>query len=179
VGQLHPAVGAQVGRGSRADEIRPVLAGDAVHDLFLAKSGLIGLTQRVYLRGPGLLELAVKGGVIKLLAVLIRIGTVCGFLCPLRRQGRTAAAADRLTAQGALAAGRAGAQLTFLIRELPLVSGGVGRGMDAAAELFITIAVIRRAAVGADNDVVLQCQRLAAALTGAAIIFGHKILPVC
>ena len=159
--------------------IRPVLAGDAVHDLFLAKSRLIGLAQRVYLRGPGLLELAVKGGVIKLLAVLVRIGTVGGLLCPLRGQGRTAAAADRFTAQGALAAGRAGAQLTFLIGELPLVSGGVGRGMDAAAELFITIAVIRRAAVGADNDIVLQCQRLAAALTGAAIIFGHKILPVC
>mgnify|MGYP000231910087 CR=1 FL=1 len=82
MGQLHPAVGAQVGRGSRADEIRPVLAGDAVHDLFLAKSRLIGLAQRVYLRGPGLLELAVKGGVIKLLAVLIRIGTVGGLLCP-------------------------------------------------------------------------------------------------
>ena len=45
--------------------------------------------------------------------------------------------------------------------------------MDAAAELFVTIAVIRRAAVGADNDVVLQCQRLAAALTGAAMIFGQ------
>ena len=39
--EMLEAIMNDIGRGGRADEIRPVLAGDAVHDLFLAKSGLI------------------------------------------------------------------------------------------------------------------------------------------
>jgi hypothetical protein len=49
--------------------------------------------------------------------------------------------------------------------------------VDAAAQFFITIPVVRCAAVGADDDIVLQRQRLAAALAGAAIIFWHNFLP--
>ena len=52
-----------------------------------------------------------------------------------------------------------------------------GGAVDAAAQFLVTGAVIRRAAVGADNDVVLEGERLAAALTRAAIIFRHKFLP--
>ena len=174
--QLHPAVGAQVGGGRRADVAGPVLAGDAVQHLVLAKGGLIGLPHGILGHGAGLLILAVQAGIIKI--ALAGAGRAVGRLFgPFRRQHGTAAAAVVLAAQGALAAGRAGAQLGFLIRELPFVSGGMSWAVDAAAQFFITIPVVRCAAVGADDDVVLQRQRLAAALAGAAIIFWHNFLP--
>ena len=68
------------------------------------------------------------------------------------------------------------AQLRILIRELPLVACAMGRGVDAQTHFLITGAVIGCTAVRADHNVVLKGQRLAAALTGTAIIFRHDIL---
>jgi hypothetical protein len=52
----------------------------------------------------------------------------------------------------------------------------MGRGVDAQTHFLVTGAVIGCTAVRADHDVVLKGQRLAAALTGTAIIFRHDIL---
>ena len=176
MGKLHPAVGVHIGRRCGADVAGPVRAGDAVHGFLLAEGCLIRLFHGVCRRGAGLLKLAVEAGIIKvaLAGVLAAVGGLFG---PLRRQHRAAAAAVLFAAQCPLAARRAGAQLRFLIRELPLVSGGMGGAVDAAAQFFVTIPVIRCAAVRADNDIVPQCQRLAAALAGTAIIFWHNFLP--
>ena len=92
------------------------------------------------------------------------------------RGASTAAAAALFGAKGALTAAGAGAQFGIPIREMPLVPGRMGGAVDAAAQFFVTIPVIRCAAVRADNDIVPQCQRLAAALAGTAIIFRHVFL---
>ena len=52
----------------------------------------------------------------------------------------------------------------------------MGRGVDAQTHFFVTGAVVGCTAVRADHDVVLKGQRLAAALTGTAIIFRHDLL---
>ena len=166
------AVGRHVRRSRAADVGIPVLAGDAVHLLFLAKGGLISLLERV--GHIALLKLAVEAGIIK---ILLFFSAVIGLLRTLRGQLGPAAAAVLFAAQGALATAGAGAQLIFLVREFPFVPCCVGRAVDAAAQFLVTGAVIRRAAVGADNDVVPEGERLAAALTRAAIIFRHKFLP--
>ena len=95
---------------------------------------------------------------------------------PQRSRSSAAAAADAFAAQGALPAGGAGAQLRILIRELPLVACAMGRGVDAKTHLLVTGAMVGCSAVRADHDVVLKGQRLAAALTGTAIIFRNDIL---
>ena len=98
--------------------------------------------------------LAVEAVVIKGLVLLVLRGTaVIGLHGRLRGQSRAAAAAHSLAAQGTLTAGRAGAQLGFLIRELPFIPA-VSRGVDAAAELIVAAAVIRCTAVRADDDIV-------------------------
>ena len=63
-----------------------------------------------------------------------------------------------------------------LQRALCWMPGGVGGAVDALAQLLVADAVIRRAAVGADHDVILKCEGLAAALTRTAIVFWHNIL---
>jgi hypothetical protein len=52
----------------------------------------------------------------------------------------------------------------------------MGGGVDAAAKLFVALAVIGCAAVRADHDIIGQRQRSAAAFTGTAIIFRHDFL---
>ena len=54
--------------------------------------------------------------------------------------------------------------------------GGVGGAVNALAQLLVADAVIRRAAVGADHDIILKCEGLATALTRTAIVFWHNIL---
>ena len=177
--QLHLAVIVQVDRRSCADKIHPVLIGYAVDQFILAKSGAHVAVHRVndLFRKVPVHFVPVHPAVIEI-PVLLGAGgsTVVGLFCILWGQGSAAAAADAFAAQGALPTGGAGAQLCILIRELPLVACAMGRGMDAQTHLLITGAVIGCTAVRADHDVVLKGQRLAAALTGTAIIFRHDIL---
>ncbi|EDP21806.1 hypothetical protein FAEPRAM212_01628 [Faecalibacterium prausnitzii M21/2] len=177
--QLHLAVIVQVDRRGCADKIHPVLIGDAVDQFILAKGGAHVAVHRVDdLLGKIMVHFVpVHPAVIKILVLLGAGGsTVVGLFCALRGQGSAAAAADILAAQGALPAGGTGAQLRILIRKLPFIACAMGRGVDAQTHLLVTGAVIGCTAVRADHDVVLKGQRLAAALTGTAIIFRHDIL---
>ena len=63
-----------------------------------------------------------------------------------------------------------------MIPEAEEAVNAVGKAVDAAAQFFVTGAVIGGTAVRADHDVVFQGQRLAAALAGTAIIFRHVFL---
>ena len=169
--QLHPAVIVQVGGGRLADIIAPIAGRDAVDQLLLPEGGahiLMGGLHHI---------LAVEAVVVKGLVLLV-LGSpaVVGLSGRFRRQGGPAAAAGRLGTQGAFAAARAGAQRGVLVGELPLIARAVGGGVDAAAQLFVTVAVVGRTAVGADDDIVFEGERLCAALTGTAIIFRHGIL---
>ena len=167
--ELHPAVSGEVSGGGGADIVQPVLTGDAVHLGLFAE----GVLKKLLLRVGGSAELTVHLGVVESL-----FAAVAGRrrLLPLGGQHSTAAAAGFLIPQGALAAGRTGAELALLVGELPLVTGGVGGAVDALAQLLVADAVIRCAAVGADHDVILKCEGLAAALTRTAIVFWHNIL---
>ena len=167
--QLHPAVGRQIGGGGGADVVQPVLPGDAVHPGLFAE----GLLEELLLGVGCAAELAVHPGVVE--AVLRGVGDR-GRLLLLGGEHCAAAAAFFCIPQGALAAGRAGAELALLVGELPLVTGGMGGAVDALAQLLVAGAVIGRAAVGADHDVILKGERLAAALTRTAIVFWHNIL---
>ena len=167
--ELHPAVSGEVSGGGGADIVQPVLTGDAVHLGLFAE----GVLKKRLLRVGGSAELTVHLGVVE---SLFAAAAGRRRLLPLGGKHSTAAAAGFLIPQGALAAGRTGAELALLVGELPLVAGGVGRAVDALAQLLVADAVIRRAAVGADHDVILKCEGLAAALTRTAIVFWHNIL---
>ena len=177
--QLHLAVIVQVDRRGCADKIHPVLIRYTIDQFILAKGGAHVAVHRVndLFRKVPVHFIPVHPAVIEI-PVLLGAGgsTVVGLFCTLGGQGSAAAAADAFAAQGALPTGGAGAQLCILIRELPLVACAMGRGVDAKTHLLVTGAVIGCTAVRADHDVVLKGQRLAAALTGTAIIFRHDIL---
>ena len=177
--QLHLAVIIQIDRCSRADIIHPVLIRDTIDQLVLAKGRAHVAVHRVddFFGKAAVHFVPVHPAVIKIPVLLGAGGSaVVGLLCALGGQGSAAAAADALAAQGTLPTGGAGTQLGILIRELPLVACAMGRGVDAQTHFFVTGAVVGCTAVRADHDVVLKGQRLAAALTGTAIIFRHDIL---
>ena len=177
--QLHLAVIVQIDRRGCADKIHPVLIGYAVDQFILAKGGTHVAVHRVNdLFGEVPVHFVPVHPAVIEIPVLLGAGgsAVVGLLCTLGGQGSAAAAADAFAAQGALPAGGAGAQLRILIRELPLVACAMGRSVDAQTHLLITGAMVGCSAVRADHDVVLKGQRLAAALTGTAIIFRHDIL---
>ncbi len=177
--QLHLAVIVQVDRRGCADKIHPVLIGDAVDQFILAKGGAHIAVHRVNdLLGKITVHFVPVHPAVIEIPVLLSAGgsAVVGLFCTLRGQGSAAAAADAFRCAGCVPTGGAGAQLCILIRELTLIACAMGRGMDAQTHLLITGAVIGCTAVRADHDVVLKGQRLAAALTGTAIIFRHDIL---
>ena len=173
--QLHPAVIVQVDGRGLANIIVPVAVRDAVDQLFLAKG-------RLHVTAGGLLHrlliLAVKVVVIKA-SVCVGAGLALGGrlrALALRRKNGTAAAAALFGAQGALTAAGAGAQSIVFVRERPFIARAMGGGVDAAAKLFVALAVIGCAAVRADHDIIGQRQRSAAAFAGTAIIFRHDFL---
>ena len=173
--QLHPAVIVQVDGRGLANIIVPVAVRDAVDQLFFAKG-------RLHVAAGGflhrLLILAVKVVVIKA-SVCVGAGLALGGrlrALALRRKNGTAAAAALFGAQGALAAAGAGAQSIVFVRERPFIARAMGGGVDAAAKLFVALAVIGCAAVRADHDIIGQRQRSAAAFAGTAIIFRHDFL---
>ena len=177
--QLHLAVIVQVDRCGRADKIHPVLIRYTVDQLVLAKGCAHVAVHRVDdLFGKIAVHFVPVHPAVIEIPVLLGAGgsAVVGLLCTLRGQGSAAAAADAFAAQSTLPTGGAGAQLCILIRKLPLIACAMGGGVDAQPHLLVTGAVVGRTAVRADHDVVLEGQRLTAALTGTAIIFRHDIL---
>ncbi len=173
--QLHPAVIVQVDGRGLANIIVPVAVRDAVDQLFLAKG-------RLHVAAGGflhrLLILAVKVVVIKA-SVCVGAGLALGWAAPgtgSPAEERHRSSGSALRCAGCAHRSWGGAQSIVFVRERPFIARAMGGGVDAAAKLFVALAVIGCAAVRADHDIIGQRQRSAAAFTGTAIIFRYDFL---
>ena len=154
-GQLHPAVSGEVSGSGRADIVQPVLTVDAVHLGLFAE----GVLKKLLLRVSGSAELTVHLGVVE---SLFTAAAGRRRLLPLGGQHSTAAAArvprPRRVRSPQLA-DRCASWLSWYGNFHSYPAAWAGRWMQLA-QLLVAGAVIRRAAVGADHDVVLEGERL-------------------